>query len=271
MAETRTPGKRGRRAPSHEPSLRLTKFAPPASTPPPSGDVTGGITDWGMLGNDQYGDCGAAAFEHGRMAKSGKNALNDNGTELAADSPGATNYTLATYFAYGRAMGEPGQNPDQGVDNATWLKFLFDQGMIEGYAELDASNADEVHMAMLNFNGVLLGCDLTPEAEQEFAAHQPWTISAHEHPSKKEGHDIYLVKYDTQAGNETIVTWGALQECTLAWETGEEQRGDLEAWVFISAEDAARNGVNLAALQQAIRDLGGTTTAAPAAAEPAPA
>ena len=183
--------------------------------------------------------------------------LNDNGTELPADSQQATTYTLASYYAYGRAMGEPGSDPDQGVNNSTWLKFLFDQGMIEGYAELDATNADEIHMAMLNFDGVLIGCDLTSDAEQEFANHQPWTITASEQPSPKGGHDIYLVKYDTAAGTETIVTWGANQDCTVAWETGQVQAGDLEAWVFISAEDADRNGVDLATLQQAIRSLGG--------------
>lgn len=176
---------------------------------------------------------------------------------LAGDSQAATDDTLSSYFAYGRAMGEPGAQPDRGVDNATWLKFLFEQKMIEAYAELDASKADEVHMAMLNFNGVLLGCDLTRNAEQEFINHQPWTISAKERPTPKGGHDIYPIKYDTAAGTETVVTWGADQECTLAWEEGEVQKGVLEAWVFITAEDATRNGVDLAALQHAITSLGG--------------
>lgn len=255
MLKTRVAGKRGRRKPSHEPTLHLRRFAPAPSKPPPSGDVSGGITDWGMLGNDQHSDCGAAAFQHGRMAKSGQNVLNDNGQELPADSQAATDYTLASYYAYGRSMGEPGQDPDQGVDNATWLKFLFDQKMIEGYAELNASDPDEVHMAMLNFNGVLIGCCLTDDAEQEFNDHQPWNITPSDRPDANEGHDIYLVKYD--ANGETIVTWGADQECTVAWEKGQAQAGDLEAWVFITAEDAKRNGVDLAALQQAIRDLGG--------------
>jgi hypothetical protein len=125
---------------------------------------------------------------------------------------------------------------------------------------LDATNADEIHMAMLNFNGVIIGCDLTADAEQEFEDHQAWTITASERPAPQRGHDIYLVKYDTVAGTETIVTWGADQGCTVAWETGEVQAGDLEAWVFISAEDAKRNGVNLPALQEAIRNLGGVTT-----------
>jgi hypothetical protein len=259
MPQTRVAGKRGRRAPSHEPSLRLSNFAPPPSAPPPQGDVSAAITDWGMLGNDTHSDCGAAAFQHGRMAKSGKNVLADNGTLLTADSQAATDYTLSSYYAYGRAMGEAGAEPDQGVQNSTWLKFLFDQRMIEGYAELDATNADEVHMAMLNFGGVLIGCSLTDQALQEFNNHQPWDISATEEPDPNEGHDIYLVKYDTQAGTETVVTWGADQECTIAWQSGEVQAGDLEAWVFITAEDAARNGVDLPALQAQIRSLGGTT------------
>ena len=256
---TRNPGLRGRRSPSHAPALHLRKFAPAPSTPPPNGDVSGGITDWGMLGNDVHSDCGAAAFQHGRMAKSGHNLLNDAGTELPADSPQATDLTLKSYYAYGRSLGEKGRNPDEGVNNASWLKFLFDEGMIEGFAELDASNADEVHMAMLNFNGVLLGCDLTDDAEDRFKAHEPWTITPQDQPDPHEGHDIYLVAYDTEAGTETIVTWGACQACTVAWEAGQALAGDLEAWVFITAEDAARNGVNLTALQTAIRGLGGTT------------
>lgn len=264
MPENRVAGKRGRRKPSHAPTLRLKLFAPPPSAPPPSGDVSGNISDWGMLGNDRYSDCGAAAFEHGRMAKCGKNMLNDNGQELAADSQAATDCTLKTYFAYGRAMGEPGQDPDQGVDNATWLKYLFDQGIIEGYAELDATNPDEVHMAMLNFNGVLVGCCLTDGAEQEFNNHQPWNITPSEQPDQSDGHDIYLVKYDTQAGTETMVTWGADQQCTVAWHSGQVQAGDLEAWVFITNEDAERNGVDLPALKQAIRDLGGVAGMRPA-------
>jgi hypothetical protein len=259
MPEARFAGRRGRKSPSHAPTLHLRNFAAAPSKPPPQGDVTGGITDWGMLGNDAHSDCGAAAFQHGRMAKSGRNVLNDNGTELAADSQQATDFTLSSYYAYGRSIGESGEQPDQGVQNATWLKFLFDQGMIEGYAELDATNADEVHMAMLNFNGVLLGCDLTDDAEEKFKDHRPWTITARDQPDPREGHDIYLVKYDTETEMETIVTWGADQECTVRWETAQVHAGDLEAWVFITAEDAQRNGVDLAALQAAIRSLGGST------------
>jgi len=75
MPEPRVAGKGGRRSPSHEPSLRLSNFAPSPSSPSPQGDVSGGIADRGILGNDSHNDCGAAALQHGRMAKSGRNVV----------------------------------------------------------------------------------------------------------------------------------------------------------------------------------------------------
>jgi hypothetical protein len=51
---------------------------------------------------------------------------------------------------------------------------------------------------MLNFNGVLLGCSLTDNAEQEFNDQQPWTITASEHPDPQEGHDIHISSSTTR-------------------------------------------------------------------------
>lgn len=255
----RIAGQRGRRPSPKTPQLHLRRFAPAPSTPPPSGDVSGGIVDWGMLANDQLGDCGPAATEHYRMAKAGS---------IAVSPPATTAYTAQLYFAYGVAMGE-GPQADQGVDNLTWLKWMFDNGHILGFARLDATNAAEIRMAMLNFGGVLIGCSLADTAEQEFNNGQPWTISAQEQPDPQEGHDILLVKYD--AAGETLVTWGALQRATIAWETGEAHAGDLEAWVILAAEDVARNGVDIAALQAEIAALGGTVAPTPKPPAPVPA
>lgn len=257
----RRAGKRGLRQISpHIPELQLSNFRKAVSPPPPTGDVTGGLTEWGMFGNDKYGDCGAAATYHGFMAK----ALALSGTTAAV-----TNYLQATYepgfvlptdasvettyFAYGRAMGEPGDQPDQGVSNDTWLKFLKDQGIIELYAQLDVTNPDQIHQAMLDFRGVLVGIALTGSAEQEFENHQPWNASPTEQPNPQEGHDIYLVKYDTTvpAAAETFITWGALQDATIDWENAEAPNF-MDAWVFFSKEDADRVGVDAAALESEI-------------------
>jgi hypothetical protein len=202
-----------------------------------------------MLANDSLSDCGPAATEHYRMAKAGS----------ATVTPAATDtYTEDLYFAYGTAQGEPGPQPDQGVDNATWLKWLFDQGLIEAYAELDPSNGDEVRQAMIDFRGVLVGCVLADDAESDFEATPPipWNLSSSDQPDPNDGHDILLVAYDPNS--ETFVTWGGLQPATVAWSTDEVADKDLEAWVIITAEDAARSGVDITALQATIRSLGGT-------------
>lgn len=237
----RPTGKRGKRPVVHQPALRLHNFAAAPSPAPPTGDVTSKITDWLMLSNEKYGCCGPAATMHYRMAKAGR---------VIAEC--TDDYTTGLYFAYGIAQGEPGPQPDMGVDNSSWLKWMFDQGHIEGYAEIDAHNPDAVHRAMLNFSGVLIGVNLTPDAEEDFSMHLPWDISAADQPDPNDGHDILLVAYD-QTG-DTFVTWGGLQKATVRW----DETAIDEAWVIVTAEDAARNGVDLLALQAQIRQLGGT-------------
>lgn len=242
---TRIAGLRGKLPARHVPELELSRFRT-LSPPPPSADVSNGVTAWGMLGNDTYGDCGVAAFEHYRMAKAG--ALN-GGFVIPSDAE-----TESLYFTYGLAQGEPGPQPDQGVQNATFLKWLFDEGHISGYAQVDHTNADEVHAAMIDFNGVLVGVNLTDDAQQLFGQGLPWTIAQGETADPNMGHDILLVKYD-QSG-DTFVTWGAEQASTIGWDGACVD----EAWVIISTEDAARSGIDLAALQAEIKALGGTET-----------
>jgi predicted secreted protein len=237
----RPSGKRGKRPAVHVPALRLRNFAPPSSPPPPTGDVTSKITNWLMLANNKYGCCGPAATMHYRMAKAGRVIPE------CTDS-----YTTGLYFAYGTAMGEPGPYPDQGVDNATWLKWMFDQGHIEAFAEIDAHDVAVVHQAMLNFSGVLIGVNLTPDAEQDFEMQVPWDVSATDQPDPNAGHDILLVAYDQNS--DTFVTWGGLQKATVNW----DQAAIDEAWVIITTEDATRNGVDMLSLQAQIHLLGGT-------------
>lgn len=239
----RQSGKRGLRRGAHHPEMMLSNFrAQPPTPPPPTGDVSHGITSWGMDGNDKYGCCGPAATDHYQVAKSGQTSQINT---LGGVGP------VALYFQYGTAQGEPGPNPDQGVDNPTWLTFLFNKGVIEAWAQVP-SDPNEIHSAMLNFSGVLIGVDLTDDAEQLFNNHQPWTLSGGESPDPNEGHDILLVTYDDQ-GDDTFVTWGALQKSTVQWDAGCIQG----AYVIVTSDDATRNGVDLVALKAQCASLGG--------------
>lgn len=257
---SRKAGRRGLRPSPHIPMLRLGNFVslPPA---PPSGDVTNGIPDnaWQMLGNDVYGDCGVAAFEHYRMAKA---------ATAGAFEPGfvqpTTSSTESLYFAYGIAQGEPGPQPDQGVDNATFLKYLYDQGLIEGFAQIDHTNRDEVNAAMLAFNGVFTGVQLDDDAESDFEADPQiaWGSSPGDVPDPNDGHDILRVRYTPDGAS--YVTWGEVQPAVLAF----EQQNVTDAWVVISKEDMERAGGDFSGLVAAIEAWGGTV--APAAPAPAP-
>jgi len=243
----RRAGKRGRKAARHLPELRLGFFltAPyPPTPPPPSGDVTSNIDTWGMDGNDRWSDCVAAASDHYQVAKARSQAVVG---QLGGIGP------VQLYFECGRAMGEQGTPPDQGLVIATWLLWLYHQGVIEGFAQLDHNNEAQVHQAMLDFGGVLLGIDLTPTAEPDFEASppRPWT-GQNGTPTK--GHGVLLAEYDPTGGK--VVTWGRLQPYT-----GLAVR---EAWVFVSSEDADRVGVNMARLVATIDGLGGQASVASA-------
>lgn len=256
---TRKAGRRGNKHPIvHVPELRLKLFKTGQAVPPPEGDVTQGRTDWGMDDNDRLGCCGPAATDHNVMAKIGPSAQPNQLGGVGVDS---------LYFRYGKSMGEAGDQPDQGVDNATWLKFLFDLGIIEGFAELDKDDLNEVRQAMLDYRGVICGLQLTDDAEADFEATPPvpWQVTPADQPDPAAGHDTLLVKYNPTGG--TLVTWGGLQDFLMDFETG---GGFTDCWVILTKEDAARTGVDLAALQDKIRAWGGVVKPPPAPA-PAPA
>jgi len=250
----RRAGKRGRLPAEHVPSLLVHNFRRgPAVAPPTSADVSCGITDWGMLGNDTIGDCAPAATAHDRMIKACVTPA--TGGAAPVFEPGfvvpTAEATLSLYYAYGIAHGEKGPDPDAGVNNAKWLAWLFKQGLIEAYAEVDVASAGaaaRIHRAMIDFRGVIVGTHLTDDAQQVFEAHEPWTTAHGETSDPNKGHDVLLVAYDEHG--DTFVTWGADQRSTIDWDHACMD----EAWVILTKEDAARAGYDFDAARRAIHD-----------------
>jgi hypothetical protein len=248
----RTAGLRGARE-SHEPRLLLSNFLHEGTelAIPNDWDGTHGITDWGMDFNDTKSDCGAAAVDHGFMAKNGDKALYDTLGKPKYDG------TLPTYYAYGISQGEPGPEPDEGVENASWLAFLYKEGIIDGYGEVPLNQLRQYAMA---FGGLLMACTLSDNAEAEFEAHTAWGQSD-DVPDQNEGHDIYYVLFSSD-GTAKVITWGALQEVTEDFIT----RFVTDAWAFLTEEDAKRVGVNWRALQEMLSEVHGV----PGTVEPMP-
>jgi hypothetical protein len=253
MPTTRSAGRRGRlpvKPPAERFAIQYLSSYLPAPLPPPAYpvDVTGGITDWGMLGNGPdptcithprgVRDCTFAGRQHYRMAKAA--AVHQTETFEPSDA------LVAEYLAY-----DHGQ--DRGANIADLLLYWYRAGTILAFAPLDHTNPPEVDAAMAAFRGVYAGVNLTADADSLFGQHQPWTIAGGEQPQPHDGHCIVKVTADGTAF-DGWVTWGGVQRSTLDW----TQACLEEAWVIITAEDAAAGDVNMAALRADIDALHGT-------------
>ena len=248
--EVRYAGLVGPHRESHEPRLLVTRFCAPQPT---SGfqdwDGTSEIVDWGMDGNNQFGDCGPAATDHNNAAKCGNVSV--VGTLGVPEFNATPDYsaTLETYFAYGRAQGEPGTAPDYGVDNATWLAFLYKNGIIKGYGEVPLDQLDQY--APIG-HGLILGLVIDgPVAQTDFEAvpRKHWSRM-----ERKDGHDVLLIKTGAD-GSGAVVTWGGIQPFTLSF----REHNITDAWIIFDEDDPT---VDWDALRQALDEVHGVVAAA---------
>ena len=216
----------------------LHEYAVPAAPTYPV-DVSKGITAFGMDGNDTVGDCGPCAWAHDRMLA---------GTTMTAQE------VIDLYLAY-----TGGQ--DVGVVLADFLLYLFHQGLLEGFAPVELTTVDAV---MGQFQrGVILGVNLTADANTLFNEGKPWTVANGETPDPAEGHAILKTGAVTATGNGVVVTWGALQVTEYGW----EQACVEEAWAIVTKDDMGETGY--AALLADLQALpSATVTPVPPAPEP---
>jgi hypothetical protein len=253
MPDVRVAGLRGRR-PKKPPAERFAiqyvsdYLTAPLPAPVYPVDVSGGITEWDMLGNgpdstctthpNGVGDCTFAGRQHNKMAK----AAAGGETEQWETS----NQLVAEYLAYDHGK-------DEGAQIADLLLYWYKKGTILAFAPVDHTSPAAVDSAMTAFHGAYVGVNLTDDADNLFGQGQPWTTASGEKPDPNDGHCIVKVAAD---GSEfdTWVTWGALQKSTLAWTAACLD----EAWVIITAEDANAANLDIAALRADIDALHGT-------------
>ncbi len=96
------------------------------SAPPTSYDLIYNVQEWGMLGNNRFGDCYESAFEHLRMSKamSGRSPVH-KALYRAGFRPPHTPYTEEIYWEYGHSIGETGAQPDKGTSASTFATFAL--------------------------------------------------------------------------------------------------------------------------------------------------
>jgi len=191
--------------------------------PPPALDLTRGVGDWPMYGNDRIGDCTTAAAAH--MIEAWSEAAAGQAFELPEDA------VLAAFDAV--KIVDP-LSGDEGAVELDVLRFWRRRGIgghrVGAFAAVAVRDDDLVRTGAYLFGGLFIGLQLPLRAQEQAVWDWTGSLDGPDAPGSWGGHAVNVVAYD-DAGL-TVVTWGALQRLTWAfW-----RRYCDEAWAIISPD-----------------------------------
>jgi hypothetical protein len=207
---------------------------------PVSVDNYSGVPFWGMLGNDEWGDCTCAGDGHIVCQQT---ALGDNSEIRPTDSQAVTVYEQS---GFDPNAGPPGENPtDNGWTVQAALDYLRTKGWpgsdwkIAAYGSVDVSNHNAVRQAAYEFGCLSIGFDVPESAMEQFNAGQPWTPVAGS--PIEGGHCVIVVGYDRDW--VYIITWGTVWKMSWSfWDTYVS-----EAHAVIAKDWQSKSGLSLTA------------------------
>jgi len=223
--------------------------------PPASFDLSTKVgSSWGMMDNDEIGDCTCAAAGHLIMewtANSGKKMVTPTDQQIVAAYSAITGYNPTT-----------GAN-DNGANEVDVLNYWRQTGIagdqIGAYVALEPSNHTHVMDSVYIFEGCYIGVQLPISAQAQTQNHQPWSVppggtTGDGKPGSWGGHAIPVVAYDTRG--VTVVTWGALQAMTWSfWEAYCDEAYAILSADYLDGKKQTPQGFNLQQLQSDLADL----------------
>lgn len=170
------------------------------------------IRSWGMLGNDQYGDCVWAGAGHEHMLW---NAESKKPFQITSQN------VLAAYSA---VTGFDPRNPntDQGTDMEEAAKYRRQTGLLDAmnnrhqvgaYLDIPVGNTDKIKQAAYLFSAVGIGIRFPDSAMTQFNRGMPWTVKAG--AQIEGGHYVPIVGYNSSY--IYVITWGRVQPCSYAF------------------------------------------------------
>jgi hypothetical protein len=194
------------------------------------------ISDWGMLGNDQLGDCTAAGAGHLEMVW----------TDQVSGTPRTvtTDEVIKFYELQGYDPSDP--STDQGANMMDVLASWHSDGLagdkIAAYARV-ALEDHTVEQAIALFGGAYIGVNLPNSAIQQFGNGQDWDV-VDDDGGIAGGHCVVLVGYDESGA--TVVTWGRTVKASWDW----LRKYTEEAWAVLPSEyeEGTVNGFNFSQL-----------------------
>lgn len=240
--------------------LLFARYVEPAEIPVPPAEFGNEALfpprGWGMLGNDEWGDCVWAGAGHETMllGKLGAKIVDFTAQDVL------TGYEAVTGFT--PSAGPPGANPtDKGTEPRLAYGYRRSTGLMDtaggthkigAYLKLETGNLDHVYQAIYLFDVVGIGFKFPEYAMEQFHAGEPWDVIAGREPDPEEGHYVPCIG---KRANLEVVTWGALQQMTTAFY---EAYCD-EAWTYIDEEPfingLSKEGFDLEQLKADLRAL----------------
>jgi hypothetical protein len=189
----------GRRSPSRTPSIKFKSILKAMPDHPVSEDYLSQLSNWQMLGNDQYGDCVAVTWSNMRRFYSALLGENENYPNM--------DEVISIYKT---------QNPnfptdDNGMDIQTLLGYLIKNGGPDGvkpiaFASVDYTNLEEVKAALAIFGGIWLGVNVQNSNMDDFNNGKPWDY--HDGDSIEGGHSILAGGYLGKSSDDVrFITW----------------------------------------------------------------
>ena len=211
--------------------------------------------NYGMLGNDQAGDCVIAGGMHESIV------LN---TEAGNPVPKFT--MLDAFDDYGAITGFNAADPstDQGTDVQTAAAYRQKIGYRDSkntrhkIIAYVAVNSDDLPLAAYTLGAAGWGINVPSSAQDQFEASQPWTFV----PGDRllGGHYVPVVG-QTPSGNLVIITWGRTQEVTLPFYNAyfDEGIGYVSQEFLNNSTHLSPQQFDLVALQSFLSRFGATS------------
>ncbi|HEX4319362.1 MAG TPA: hypothetical protein VHZ52_00560 [Acidobacteriaceae bacterium] len=223
-------------------TLKLGKYLKSGLPPAPAAvDWTHGITDWGMMLNDKYGDCTIAAAAHALQVWT----AHTTGEITIPDE------TILNYYEQWDGYKPGDSTTDGGGIELTvltqWQKSDFDQHKLVAYADPAYNDLEQVRQAIHLFGGLYIGLALPASAQTQAI----WDVvpdgGDNAKPGSWGGHAVFVPKYD--ATTFTCITWGALKTMTVAfWQEYVDEAHALLGHNWI-AQKGSPSGFNLTELK----------------------
>lgn len=217
------------------------------------------VRTWGMLANDQYGDCVWAGAAHETMM------LN-----AAAGAP-VTAFSSADVLSdYSAVTGFSASDPksDQGTDVSDAARYRQKTGIVDAagrrhtidiYTALSPGDLRQLALAVQYLGIAGVGVLLPSNAEDQFDAAEPWHLVTGFPPEPGNGHYVPCVGRNSQ-GNFVFVSWGRLQAAEPAWVSACMD----EAVAYLSRErlkssGLSPDGLDLAKLEDDYKQITGSS------------